>query len=34
MSIRRLAPYAVAGASLLVAAIVLLANLGPPKGVS
>jgi hypothetical protein len=30
MSIRRLAPYAVAGASLLVAAIVLLANLGPP----
>jgi hypothetical protein len=31
MSIRRLAPYAVAGASLLVAAIVLLANLGPPN---
>jgi hypothetical protein len=30
MSRSRLAPYAVAGASLLVAAIVLLANLGPP----
>ncbi len=30
MSIRRIAPYAIAGASLLVAAIVLLTGVGPP----
>ena len=30
MSIRRIAPYAIAGASLLVAAIVLLTDVGPP----